>query len=129
MSDRYEREIEEILRQAGELGTGGRSRGGSRGLLRLAWLSVAGAVGGKTWSLRPGRVMLAGVVLLLSALIVGSAAPGSLVPLLGWGGLILLIVGYAMFFIRPQQVEKRWRGQPIDDRGQSWWDRLRRKMG
>ena len=129
MSNRYEREIEEILRQAGELGTGGRSRAGSRGLLRLAWLYVAGAIGGKTWSLSPGRVMLAGVLLLLSALIVGSAAPGGLVPLLGWGGLILLIVGYAMFFIRPQPVEKRWRGQPIDDRGQSWWDRLRRKMG
>ena len=47
--------------------------------------------------------------------------------IMAWGGLVLFIVGYAMFFIRPRKFEKRWRGQPIDDSGEKFWDRLRRR--
>ena len=126
MSERYKKEIEEILQQAGELAPSKRSRGSSSSFLKLIWLNLARAVGGKTWSLSPGRVMLIGLALLLSALIMQAVVPG-IVALLAWGGLVLLIVGYAMFFIRPPKIEKRWRGQSIDY-GDTWWDRLRRRI-
>ena len=127
MSDRYKREIEEILQQAGEIGSGGGAHGSRPGFLRLVWLQLVQSVGGKTWSLRPGRVMLLAVVLLGLALISFFFGLG-FAGLLGWAGLILFIVGYAMFFVRPPKVEKRWRGQPIDYNGESLWDRLRRRI-
>ena len=121
MSERYQREIEEILQQAGDLGSGNRTGRSGQGLLRLIWLQIAGSVAGKNWSLSPGRIMLIAVVLLLSALVLQ-------VGLLAWAGLLLFIIGYAMFFVRPPKVEKRWRGQRIDYGGESWWHRLRRKI-
>ena len=71
--------------------------------------------------------MLAAVRLLLAALLIGSAVPGFGAPL-AWAGLILFVVGYAMFFIKPKKIEKRWRGQTIELEEDSWWDRLRRKI-
>ena len=64
--------------------------------------------------------MLIAVSLMVAALIV-RVAP------LAWGGLLLFIIGYGMFFVRPPKVENRWRGQVVD-REDSWWDRLRRKL-
>ena len=125
MSERYKREIEEILRQAGELGSGKGRSGRRQSLLGLVWQHVAQSVGGKAWSVTPGRVMLVAVALFLLAVIAGSFTSGLATPL-GFAGLILFIVGYAMFFIRPRQPEKRWRGQPIDY-DDSWWSRFRRK--
>lgn len=126
MSNRYQREIEEILQQAGELGNGQGNRGGREGLLGLLRRYIVQSIGGKTWSITPGRVMLVAIVLLLSALIMTFSVPGMVGPL-AWAGLLLFIVGYAMFFIKPSKIEKRWRGQPIDDRGERWWERFRRK--
>ena len=127
MPERYQKEIEEILEQAGDLGTSGRGRGRRDGILRLAWLQVRESMGGKGWSLSPGRVMLIAIGLLLSALFLGSVIPG-LTGLLAWAGLILFIVGYGMFFLRPgRSVEKRWRGRSIDDT-ESPWDRWRRRL-
>ena len=129
MSERYKKEIEEILKQAGELGTGSGRPRRQRSLWGLVWLQVAQSVGGRTWSITPGRVMLAAVALLLGALIVQSFAPG-IVGLLFWAGLVLFIVGYAMFFVRsprPPKQEKRWRGQSIEYDRVPWWDRFRRK--
>lgn len=126
MSDRYKREIEDILRQSGELGSGkgGRRR---RSLLGLVWQQVVQSLSGKALSITPGRVILTAVVLFVLALMAGSLTAG-LAPLLGFAGLILFIVGYAMFFIKPPQTEKRWRGQPIKYGG-SWWSRFRRNRG
>ena len=126
MSDRYKREIEEILRQAGDM-TGGPEFRRRQSLPRLAWIQLRDTFGGKGWSLSPGRVMLIAVGLLLSALVFRAMVPGGVVALLGWAGLVLLIVGYAMFFVRPREFEKRWRGRPVDDSGEPWWQRLRRK--
>lgn len=120
MTERYKREIEEILQQAGERSSGGRSRGSRPRLLRLVWLSLVQSLGGRIWPPTPGRVMLIGGVLLLSALVVQ-------VSLLPWAGLALLLVGYAMFIVRPPKREKRWRGQRIDYE-ETWWSRLRRKF-
>ena len=127
MPQKYQKEIEEILRQAGELSTGPSPKRRPQGFLALAWTYVTESVGGNAWSLSPGRVMLIGGSLLLSALIVQAVAPG-LVGIFAWAGLILLILGYAMFFVRPRRMEKRWRGQPIDYRGDTLWSRLRRKL-
>tara|TARA_B100000949_G_C14062149_1_gene358179 strand:+ start:316 stop:675 length:360 start_codon:yes stop_codon:yes gene_type:complete len=118
MAERYKREIDEILQQAGGLNTGSPNR---PSLPRIVLVGLTQSLGGKNWSLRPGRVMLIAIVLLLSALITGT-------PLLAWSGLVLFIVGYAMFFIRPPKIEKRWRGQPIDYSGEAWWDRLRKRF-
>jgi hypothetical protein len=126
MSERYKKEIEEVLKQAGELGTSSGRPRRQRSLWGLIWLQVAQSVGGRTWSITPGRVMLTAVALLLGALIVRSFAPG-IVGLLFWAGLVLFIVGYAMFFVRPKTVEKRWRGQSIEYDGSTWWDRFRKK--
>ncbi|MCY4654958.1 MAG: hypothetical protein OXC95_17560, partial [Dehalococcoidia bacterium] len=76
MSSKYQREIEEILQKAGDIGgDGGRkprsaSSGRSIGFFRLGWMYVREALGGRFWSISPGRVMLLGFVLLLSALLV-----------------------------------------------------------
>ena len=130
MSERYRREIEEILKQAGELEPAGRGGKPRQNIWRLIWLYVRQSLGGKSWSPSPGRVMLIAVSLLLSALIVRAAVPGGLglVGPLAWIGLILFIVAYAMFFVKPPKIEKRWRGQPLDDSGDPWWNRLRRKQ-
>ncbi len=138
MARRYEREIEDILRQAGEVGPGPvRRRRGFLGSLRAY---AASALGGKTWAITPGRVMLAAGALLLVGLLMPAFVQGSVWAPLAWGGLILFIVGYAMFFIRPRKADKRWRGRPIDDspdkrwRGQpiddgddNLWERLTRR--
>ncbi len=127
MSQRYQKEIEEILRQAGEVGSGGGPRRPRHSFLRLVWLHVSQALGGKLLSLSAGRVMFIAVALLLSALLLRPVLPSGIPGLLAWGGLLLFIAGYAMFFIRPQKIEKRWRGEKIEY-GESWWDRLRRRI-
>ena len=126
MSQRYKREIEEILKQAGELSPSQTRRKPRQNFRRLIWLYVSQSLGGKNWSISPGRVMLAAVSLLLAALILRAVIPGAVVPL-AWVGLLLFIVGYGMFFIKPPKIEKRWRGQPLEEPGDSWWDRIRRK--
>ena len=127
MPDRYQREIEDILQQAGDLGPGPRSARRRGGLLALVWRYLGQAPSGKAWAITPGRVMLAAVAVLLLALVAGSMTSG-VAPLLGFAGLLLFIVGYAMFFIKPPKAEKRWRGQPIEY-GSSWWSRLRKRLG
>lgn len=129
MPERYQREIEDILQQAGDLGSGNGKGGPSRSFPRLVWLQLVRSLSGKPWSISPGRVMLTAVVLLLSALLMGALVPGLASPV-AWAGLVLFIVGYAMFFIRPARggLEKRWRGQPMDYDRDTWWNRLRRRI-
>ena len=131
MSNRYQREIEEILKQAGDLGPSGRERRPKQSFRRLLWIYVSQSLGGRGWSVSPGRIMLIAGSLLLSALIFRAMVPGlqGLGAPLAWAGLLLFIVGYAMIFVRPAKIEKRWRGQPLEDAGESWWDRIRRRRG
>ena len=44
-----------------------------------------------------------------------------------WVGLALLVVGYLLFFVTPRNIsmEKRWRGERIEDSPESLWDRLK----
>lgn len=139
MPDRYEKEIEDILKKAGVPSDDSaasakrpkkarRSRGG---VGRLAWLYIRQSLSGGVWSLSPGRVMLIGFVLLLATLLMMPFIPG--VPgLLAWAGLIICIIGYGMFLARPKKTEKRWRGRTLEtgerSRIRSAFDRIRRRL-
>ncbi|MBF8267957.1 MAG: hypothetical protein HW388_1465 [Dehalococcoidia bacterium] len=130
MSQRYQREIEEILRQAGE-STSSKGPGRTRGHPFLARLSRLGrAIGGRIY-LNPGRLLFTGVALLLSAVLVSALIPGMAGPVV-WAGLILFILAYALFFAQSNpRVEKRWRGRVIDSRpptrrGDGWQGRFQR---
>ena len=123
-----EREIEEILRQAGETAPPASHSPKKVGLRRLIWSHVKQSFAGKPLSISPGRAMLAAVLLLLAALVLNSVGFGP-VAFVALAGLILFIVAYGMFFIRPPKAQKRWRGQVIqieEESSRPWWDRFRR---
>ncbi len=132
MSSKYQREIEDILEKSGGLGSEPPRREPKRerrSFRRLVWLYVKQSLSGRPLSITPGRVMLVGFVLLLSALIIGVFNLGAL-GIVAWAGLIIFIIGYAMVLARPPKIEKRWRGQTIDmnAQGESWLERMRRKV-
>ena len=127
MSDKYKKEIEDILKQVGETAPAPRRRQSGPSVWRLIWVQLVQSLGGRSWSLTPGRVMLLAVALLIGALIVRGLVPGLVAPL-AWAGLILFIVGYGLFLVRPRRIEKRWRGQVVDDEPRSRWDRFRNKL-
>ncbi len=120
MSERLEREIEEILQQAelpppapkAHLG-GGRRAG--RGSYRVQD------------ALQPKKLFLISLALFLSWLVLRVAGAG-LGGVLFWLALVIFIVGYALYFVRSENTpERRWRGQVVDyGDGNSWRDRLRR---
>ena len=126
MPGRMDREIEEILERSEEVLTSqsrtprkSRRRGSSR-WSRPGWTRLGG-------SISPGRVFLASVALLLTALILNVAGAGP-VAVLFWLGLVLFIVAYALFFVRSSSSpELRWRGKPVDyGRPPSLLERMRR---
>ena len=130
MSERYKKEIEDILNQAGDIAPGPRSK---PGLPRMLWAQAVRSVSGKPWSISPGRVMIAAIALLVAGVLLRPAIPGATGAML-WAALLLFILGYALFFVRPSKMgaskpgEKRWRGQPIEYDQNSWWDKLRRRV-
>ena len=74
----------------------------------------------------PGRVALAGFILLVLGLALNSVGFGWLV----WLGLLSLAGAYLLFFIRPRSVnkDKRWRGRSVETQGPSPWQRFKRWM-
>ena len=131
MPQKYQREIEEILQQAGDMGLADPpKRRRKENFGRLAWEYVKQSLGGSAFSITPGRVMLGAVLILLAALVLNLATPGfGIVGILAWLGFILFIVGYALFFIKPRPVQKRWRGDVIEyQSSESLWDKLRRRF-
>ena len=128
MAKKYQREIEDILKQAGDVSPARRASRGSASLPVQVWRYAAASL--RDWSARfsPGRIMFVGVALLLATLLFRSLVSWVVAPL-AVAGVILFMVGYGMFFIKPRQrYEKKWRGQSIeDDSGGSPWDRFRRK--
>jgi hypothetical protein len=129
MSEKYQREIENILGQI-ESPAQRKARSRKTGLFRMM-LNVFGRfLGGKGWNLSPGRIMLGSVSILLVALLFGSGMPGILGAALAWGAVILFILGYALFFINPSSAyEKRWRGQSIETPPTLWEQVIRRIKG
>ena len=128
MSSRYQREIEEILEGAGEVAPPKPKTSRRRhGFFRLVWLYARQSLSGDMWSITPGRVMLTGFILLLVGVLVNAFASGP-IGYLGWVGLLVFIIGYGMVLARPPKIEKRWRGQLIDDPKESWLERVRRRI-
>ncbi len=66
----------------------------------------------------PGKLLLAGLVIFIIGALTWE--PGI------WIGLAVLVVAYLLFFVKPRSIsiEKRWRGQVIEDY-QSPWARLK----
>lgn len=132
MPEQYKKEIEEILRQAGEEPTAPVELQPRPGLWRLTRQYFRQSMGSKGWSISPGRVMLTAVSLLLVALLLRAFIPGVVGPL-ALVGLLLFMVGYGMFFVNPRKSpEKKWRGQLVEDTSENaltaWWERFRRRL-
>ena len=128
MSDKYMKEIEEILKQADGMlpkdrprPAVGRPRSSDRPTNLLSRIT-----GGRGLRISAGKLMLTSLALLLLALILGATKLGFVVPLVV-AGLVLFVIAYALFFMRPGSFsyEKRWRGRPIEEK-LSLWDRFRR---
>lgn len=126
MPDRYQDEIEEILRQAGEVSHSSppkeMERAGGEGAKPVRASRQARSPGPhyrrQLPRLSPGKVMLAGAIILILGV--------KFWPLI-WVGLALLVAAYLMFFVTPRSIsyEKRWRGRLVDE-VQSPWDRFKR---
>ena len=78
----------------------------------------------------PGRVALAGVALLL----IGVLLPSFGLPFfwLVWVGLLGLVAGYLLFFIRPRgkaNAGQYWRGRPVESEKSSLLQRVKGWLG
>ncbi len=112
MSQKYQREIEEILDNV-EDPRSHKAKRERRGFLRVLGAVFVQFIGGRGWHISPGRIMLGSLVLLLVALLIKGSMPGLVAPMV-WTGIVLFILGYALFFINPPHYEKRWRGRVIE---------------
>ena len=130
MSERYQREIEEILQQVGDSTPTKESGEAKRSSLLTPFARIGRGIGNHLY-LNSGRLMTIGIVLLLVAVFVSAMFPGPWGPFV-WLGLILFILVYALFFARPNRnSDKRWRGRPIEQqpatrRGEDLWERFQR---
>ena len=123
MSERFQREIEEILENSSEpsekLGShsGRRPNDSSRGDQHsFKWIRGF---------LVPRRLFITSGGLFLTALILNVAESG-LSGLIFWSGLLLFVFGYAVYFIRSENMpERRWRGKLVDyGTHPTWRERL-----
>ncbi|MBI2871809.1 MAG: hypothetical protein HYY00_01295 [Chloroflexi bacterium] len=132
MAQRYQREIEEILRRADSSPRGGdapakvgqqgrpKRKSSRKGFIRLP---------GGGWPPSPGLLMVAGLALLVAAVVLRALFPPAAGPA-AWAGVGLLVLAYIAFFAKPRFfMEKRWRGRIIEDPNPSFWQWLRRTFG
>ncbi len=124
MSEKYKREIEEILRQAGEKPPGKGRKTGKRSLLRNLWVP-SDNTGAKKLRISPGRIAIVATLVLLSAIVFWYMVPAAATPLF-WLALLLFIAAYAYFLARPQAQEKRWRGRSVSYNKSRLTERMRR---
>ncbi|HEU0021592.1 MAG TPA: hypothetical protein VFR55_07975 [Dehalococcoidia bacterium] len=126
MPEKYQEEIEDILRGMGEKTLTGASRGSEKPaddapvVSRQAHSPAPIANKTSLWAMvSPGKLAVIGLVLLL----IGAFWVRALV----WIGLGFLVGAYLLVFVKPRSnpMGKRWRGQAIDQEG-TWWDRFRR---
>ena len=103
MSERYQREIEEILQQVGE-STHTKEPDKAKKNSLLALFSRIGNGIGSVIYLSSRRLMTIGIALLLSAILVSAIFPGLLGPIV-WLGLIVFILVYVLFFSRRREVQ------------------------
>ncbi len=115
MSDKYQREIEEILKKTGDLQPGSNSEEG-------VWRRSFWAISKRLRKIPVMRIIVAAAVVVFLSFLFS-------IPILMWGGVILCLIGYIWFLVRPRnhRTEKYWRGESLEDKTASWWDRIRRK--
>jgi len=129
MPEKYQQEIEEILKNVGEAPPADPPNRPERPLedqpssRRPNWRASAPRHSSSPrWpTITPGKILLFGLILLVVAALLKL---GTLV----WIGLGLLAVAYLLYFITPRSVsyEKRWRGQPVDEGAATPWERFKR---
>lgn len=135
MPDKYQDEIEEILKGIEETAPLPQSRGRRQPIpddqpsLRLdpeEEPARPAPAAGRWRTFSPGRVALAGVALLLCGLLL--PALGLPFSWLMWVGLLALAAAYLLFFLRPRGVNRGqyWRGRPVEAAGPSLWQRARK---
>ena len=117
MAEKYLREIEEILEKTdGDIVVKNGPRQATTPPKRRPFADAGSPFARLRASIAPGRIMLGGLGLLLAALLLLRVGP-NLVGLAFWGGLVLFLIGYALFFIKtPTNSEKRWRGRVVEER-------------
>lgn len=127
MSNKYMKEIEEILKRADAVMPKDSSRATKKGTAGSTPPLERLAIGG--FKISAGKIMLTSFALLLLAMILGAIGVVSVVPIVA-AGLILFVIGYALFFVRPgtSSYEKRWRGRVIEDQP-TMWERVKRWLG
>lgn len=127
MPEKYEREIEELLRQIGDLP----SHESWTMRLRRSWnrtiLRFHQRIGSFNRVLTPGNIIKISLALLLASFLLRAFVPRfSVYAYLI--GLVLLVVGIAGFVLTERSApEQRWRGRIIElpsSHGQ-WWHVLR----
>ena len=125
MSESFQDELEEILKKAGDLAPPPQRPDPEP----TFWQLIAGyfrrLTGGRKLSPSSGRVMFAGICLLVVGLLFTRMIPG-IGALFAVVAVVLLISGYGMTLAKPRKIEKRWRGRIVED-DESWWSRFRNK--
>ena len=123
MPEKYEREIEEILAKSSKEF---KKAPPSKSFLNILFRYLNQSVRIRNFKISPGRIMLVGLCLLLLALIIRTFAP-TWTSFFAWTGLLLLILGYFLFFLGSKNSgpEKRWRGRPIETKTK-WTDKFKR---
>ena len=120
MSDKYIKEIDDILKKASDVARKEPAyRNPSRRSLRLINPFNNRKLGHKFQNMSPGKLMLTGLAVFLLGLILNLITKGA-VTFLVWSGIILFAIGYVWYIFRPStgttvKYEKKWRGRPIDD--------------
>jgi hypothetical protein len=118
MPEKYQDEIEEILRRAGEAVPSDASKEVERPsedrptLLRDSRPARSPDHGNvRRWpSITPGKIMVGGLIVFVVGIFT--------FPPLIWVGLGMLVVAYLLYFVTPRSIsqEKRWRGRIVEER-------------
>ena len=129
MPEKYQDEIEEILRRSGESAPVKSPREPQQppedepeDYSSVRDLKQSnGRLAGRWPSFSPGKVMLGGLIILLIAAILGFG-------LLMWLGVAILVGAYLFFFAKPGStpIEKRWRGRLVEEEDGSNVDKLKK---
>lgn len=126
MPEKYQEEIEEILRGLGEKTRTGTSRSSETPaddapiMPHTPQTLEPTSTQSSLWHLlSPSKLAVTGLVMLF----IGTFWMRPMI----WVGLSFLVGAYLLFFVKPRSIpmEKRWRGQALDQEETSW-NRVRR---